>query len=46
MYIFNELVDLLLLSIILIFHKFSTFRSVISNNTIVLSEIGVIYIDN
>ena len=38
----NEGVDLLLLSIIVIFHVFSTIRRVISNNTIVLSEIGVI----
>ena len=29
-------------NIIVIFHLFSTFRRVISNNTIVLSEIGVI----
>ena len=39
---FNDLVDLLLLSIIVIFHLFSTIRRVISNNKIVLSEIGVI----
>ena len=36
---YNELVDLLLLSIIVIFHLFSIIRRVISNNTIVLTEI-------
>ena len=41
-HVYNEGVDLLLLSISVIFHLFSTIRRVISNNTIVLSEIGVI----
>ena len=41
-FIHNEGVDLLLLSISVIFHLFSTIRRVISNNTILLSEIGII----
>ena len=41
-HVYNEGVDLLLLSINVIFHLFSTIRRVISNTTIVLSEIGVI----
>ena len=40
---YNEGVDLLLLSIIVNFYMVSTIKRVISNNTIVLFEIGVIF---
>ena len=41
-HVYNEGVDMLLLSISVIFHLFSTIRRVISKNTIVVSEIGII----
>ena len=41
-HVYNEGVDLLLLSMSVIFYLFSTIRRVILNNTILLSEIGII----